>query len=495
MTKIYHYSCRVGKTKALALLTVGVVATLFSLQCAAQSSPTSRKPPPVERKGLAVVFDASESACGYLVPGDEGRKVLELVKLSAAQRDPLAGHRIWLLKQTAKNSSVAARDVVEAAENLQSQVQVLAEKSTKSGKQCAPFDGVDSNLSLIFDPQAATANAQAMVLVTDAQLEAGDREKFVANFISWATAAQGDGAVPYAGVALISSPFSGRYYPISEPDAKRKSAGYELLQHRRPLLLMWFARDAKLLPKIRAMVNALGGAASLSGDRGFVQHWLPLPATGEAWLNTGFSMPEALPQLIDVKPNLMFKQVAAEGSGRSRQILADCLAVEVREKEVRLEAKSECADGKPLFDGVVNIVVSFPIKPNAYYQVQPSGAKVDAAKPILEWTLNNKSFGKGPFQLNAVPVAAVKTAVDAKKFTVDSDHCAAPGANSAKQVGTNGAAIDKEKCVDLLDGKTIQLDVFMTLMQTRGKPVTDALLSSLSKQTFEISFAQRSAKK
>lgn len=477
------------------LVAAGAVIGLFSLQCVAQSPPTSRKPQPIERKGLAVVFDASESACGYLVPGDDGRKVLELVKLSASQRDPLAGHRVWLLKQTAKNSSVATRDVVEAAESLQSQVQVLSEKGFKSGKQCAPFDGVDSNLSLIFDPQASTANAQAMVLVTDGQLEAGDREKFVASFISWATAAQADGAVPYAGIALISSPFSGRYYPISEPDAKRKSAGYELPQHRRPLLLMWFARDAKLLPKIRAMVNTLGGASSLSGDRGFVQHWLPIPATGEAWLSSGFSIPEALPQLIDTKPTLTFKQVAAEGSGRSRQVLADCLAVEVREKEVRLEAKSECADGKPLFDGVVNIVVGFPIKPNAYYQVQPDGAKFDAAKPILEWTLNNKSFGKGPFQLNAVPVAAASTTVDVKKFAVDSDHCAAPSANSVKQAVTTGTAIDKEKCVDLLDGKTIQLDVFMTLMQTRRKPITDALLSSLAKQTFEISFSQRSVKK
>lgn len=495
MTKIYHLTCRATNTKALALIALGVVATLFSLQCVAQSSPTSRKSAPIEHKGLAVIFDASESACGYLVPGDEGRKVLELVKLSAAQRDPLAGHRIWLLKQTAKNSSVAARDVVEAAESLQSQAQVLAEKSTKSGKQCAPFDGVDSNLSLMFDPQSPTANSQAMVLVTDGQLEAGDREKFVANFVSWATAAQADGAVPYAGVALISSPFSGRYYPISEPDAKRKSAGYELLQHNRPLLLMWFARDAKTLPKVRAMVNALGGASSLSGDRGFVQHWLPVPATGEAWLNSGFSLPVALPQLIDVRPNLMFKQVAAEGSGRSRQVLADCLAVEVKEKEVRLESKSVCADGKPIFDGLVNILVSFPIKPNAYYQVQPNGAKVDAAKPMLEWTLNNKSFGKGPFQFNAVPVVATSTSVDAKKFSVDSDHCAAPGANGAKQNATNGAAIDMEKCVDMLDGKTVQLDVFMTLMQTRRKPVTDALLSALSKQTFEISFVQRSAKK
>ena len=471
------------------------MSAMVSWQCAAQSTPTSRKTLPVERKGLAVVFDASESACGYLVPGDDGRKVLELVKVSAAQRDPLAGHRIWLLKQTVKNSSVAERDVVEAAESLQSQAQVLAEKSSKAGQNCAPFNGVDSNLSLIFDPKSPTASAQAMVLVTDGQLEAADREKFVANFVSWATMAQADGGVPYAGVALIASPFSGRYYPISEPDGKRKNAGYELPQHRRPLLLMWFARDAKLLPKVRAMVNSLGGATALSGEQGFVQHWLPIPATGEAWLSASYSLPDSLPQLIDAKPSFVFKQVAAEGSGRSKQILADCLAVDVKDKEVRLEAKAECADGKSLFDGLINIVVSFAIRPNAYYQVQPTGAKIDPARPVLEWTLTNKSFGKGPFQLNAVPLTASGTTIDAKKFSVDSDHCAAPSATGAKQATSSGAAIDKEKCVDLLDGKTIQLDVFLALMQSRRKPMTDVLLGELAKQTYAISFEQRKAKK
>lgn len=476
--------------RALVLgVTIAAGATLPAL---AQPTPASnRKPPAIERKGLAIIVDASESICGYFSTGDNDKRLAALIKSSMAFRDPEANHRIYLLKQQTKDAVVASRDVVEAAPNLQAQALGLTEKSVKSGAACAPFNGIGSNLELIFDASAPSASAEGLLLITDGQMEERFREEFVKGFVAWANKTQADGAVPYAGIALVQSQFAGRYYPVADPDAKRRVAGYELPAHKRPLLLMWFTRTPTLVPKLRAMVDSLGGAKALVGDQGFVQHLLPLPAAGEAWLSANFSLADQLPALLDTKPLI---EVKATDTSRSSKVVADCLRAIVMDKTIVMEAPQTCADGKPLFDGVAEILVRFKINSNPFYQVRVKGAAPNAA-PVITWRLNPRAFGDSSFQLAATPIDGGKVSAVASKFSVDSDHCPMSTAGDKKSPSTEAPRTPAwiEACLDRLDGRAYQLDVLLEMLLARGQVTSNDLLSPLANRAFTFSFKQRSA--
>ncbi|MBK7768946.1 MAG: hypothetical protein IPI44_24760 [Sulfuritalea sp.] len=80
---------------------------------------------------------------------------------------------------------------------------------------CQPFNGVASNVELIFSPNSPTQDAESVLLITDAQLVEKDREKFVQGFSTWMRDAMAAGGQPYAGVALVEAEFAGRYFPVS----------------------------------------------------------------------------------------------------------------------------------------------------------------------------------------------------------------------------------------------------------------------------------------
>lgn len=447
----------------------------------------NRKAPPIERKGLAVVFDASESICGYFGASNTDRKLLDLVKWSTAQRDPDANHRIFLLKQQVKNVQLAARDLVEASANLQAQSQLLAEQPSKSGAKCAPFNGVGSNLELIFDPTAPNARAQGTVLITDGQMKAKDRDAFVKGFVAWATQVQADGMIPYAGVALIQTQFAGRYYSETEPDEKRRVAGYELPVHTRPLLIMWFVRGAALVPMVRGMIDAIGGSKTLSGDQGFVQHLLPLPTDGEAWLTSSFNLPLQLRSFVETKPAYEFK---LNDKDRSTKVLNDCLSAVVSETSIAIEASQTCADGKPLFDGVAEIIARFNIPSKPHFHVRVKGASPTSA-PVLAWRLDTRAYGDSLFQFVASSSGADKVGGAVAKFSVDSDHCVI-NARSEKNVGSAASTASTiESCVDRLDGKTYQLDILLNQLLNRRQPVSEAMLAPFADRKFTFTFKQR----
>ena len=477
--------------KRARLLGVMLAACVTLPALAQPTSASNRKPPAIERKGLAIIVDASESICGYFSAGENDKKLAMLIKSSMAIRDPDANHRIYLLKQQSKNAVVASRDVVEAQPNLQAQALGLTEKSLKSGAACAPFNGIGSNLELIFDASSPSANSQGVLLITDGQMEEKYREKFVDGFVAWANKTQADGAVPYAGVALAQSQFAGRYYPVADPDAKRRVAGYELPAHKRPLLLMWFTRTPTLVPKLRAMVDALGGVKALTGDQGFVQHLLPLPAIGEAWLGANFGLADQLPLLLDAKPMI---EVKATDTSRSNKVVADCLRAIVGDKAIVMEAPQTCADGKPLFDGVSEILVRFKINSNPFYQVRVKGAAPNAAA-VITWRLNPRAFGDSPFQLAAALLDGGKVSSVASKFSVDSDHCPTSIAGDKKPPLTQalGNPAWSDACLDRLDGRAYQLDVLLEMLLSRGQATSNALLAPLANQAFTFSFKQRSA--
>lgn len=480
-----YYSAKIFSSVVLFCLAyTWLVGAVF----AQTVQPNSRKPAPVEPKGIAVVFDASESMCGYLVNDAKENKLVSLIKVSSAMRDPDANQRVYLLKQQVKSSVVAARDVVEAPASLQAQALTLAEKTTKSGTACSPFNGIGSNLELVFDPTSPTSNAQAVVLVTDGQMIEKDREKFVDNFVAWAKSAHANNFVPHAGIALVQSQFAGKYYPVTEPDSIRRKAGYELPAHKRPLLLMWFARSSAQMSKVHALVEAMGGAKMLTGDQGFVQHLLPLPAVGDAWLTSAFQLSEKLSTHIGAKPKIDIKLT---DSSRSERVVASCLDAKVSDKTIFIEASQTCADGKPLFDGVADMVVTFGITPTSpYYLVRGKGA------PTISWRLNSKAYGEEKFQLIATAVESAKPAARSGVFSVDSDYCPAQTANGKKSAAppvNTSVTLAMDACTDKLEGRAYQLDILLEMLHSRRLLVSDSLLAPLAEQTFNRSFKQRGA--
>ena len=443
-----------------------------------------------EPKGLAVVFDASESTCGYLVPNDSQRKLLGLIKKSVAQRDPDANHRIYLLKQQSKNSIDAQRDIIEAPANLQALSEVLADKADKQGQSCAPFNGVGSNLELIFDSQSATASSRSMLLVTDGQFLEKDREKFVQGFVAWAADTVSKGAVPYAGVALTEAPFSGRYFSVTEPVAKLREAGYQLPLHSRPLMVFWFARGEAQLPRIKEIITTLGVPAAESDAGGFQHHLLPLPATGAAWLETRFGVSALeLTTLVNPKPTLDIKKFDVS---RSNTVIAECLRSTVLPQGIVIDTPSKCGDGKPLFDGVSEIVARFKLATFPFYSIRVQG-DTGNGEPSIAWRLTSKAFGDSPFRLQASALPAGTKQSLYAAYSVDSDHCTA---SQLKYVNLNKPAAlagttAPPNCVEKLDGKTYQLDVLLDQMLNRREAASKQLLSSFGASPFMFSFRSK----
>lgn len=448
------------------------------------------KKPVAEPKGLAVVFDASESTCGYLVPDDAQRKLLGLIKKSVAQRDPETNHRVYLLKQQSKNGVEAQRDIVEAPANLQALAELLAGKTDKQGQGCAPFNGVGSNLELIFDPQSATAASRSMLLVTDGQFLEKDREKFVQGFVTWAADTVASGAVPYAGVALVEAPFAGRYFSVTEPATKLREAGYLLPQHDRPLMVFWFARGEAQLPRIKELISTLDVPPADAGAGGFQHHLLPLPASGPAWLDTRFAVAALdLPALVGAKPAFDIKKFDA---ARSSTVIAECLRTVVTPQGIVVETPSKCADGKPLFDGVSEIVARFKLSSFPFYAVRVQGDAV-GGEPSIAWRLTSKAFGDSSFRLQAFALPLTTRQPAYRAYSMDSDHCTAGqlkgvGQNKAATVASPPATPD---CLGKLNGKTYQLDVLLDQMLNRREAVSKGLLESVGTASYVFSFRAR----
>ena len=171
--------------KSLPVIHKFALVTLFSclsLVGSATWAQTTNIPIKVKAPALAglhYVFDASESICGYLGGGSTKNPLLGQIKAAAAGKNSSIGNRIYLLKQTVKSKPDAKRDVVEAGADLLAQSMNVKGGGTARGVACEPFNGLDSNIELIFSSESPTQDADAVMLITDAQLLAKDRDKFV----------------------------------------------------------------------------------------------------------------------------------------------------------------------------------------------------------------------------------------------------------------------------------------------------------------------------
>lgn len=461
---------------------LAVTGALFAPIAGAQTANVKSTFKPASLQGLHIVFDASESMCGYFAETDAKKRFLGAVKESVKLKDPGIGNRVYLLKQLSKSTTDVRRDIIEAPANLQSASEVLAVTANKKGPACQPFNGVGSNLELIFDRAAPMRDAETIILVTDGQLAEKDRDKFVQGFHSWATEAQAAGSTPYFGLALSETEFTGRYYPVGDPSIKKREAGYQLSTHNRPLMVFWFAKSDKHLQQVQGFLNAVAPEELEKSKDAFVQHVLPIVATGRQLFTQKPSFAPPLSALIGSKPTFEFSRYAND---RTDSILAACLRSQVTDSQIQVQADNKCRDGKAIFEGVSAIVVSYPIAKSSHLVTKPKTS--DAKEGVLSFRLTPKSInGEQSFQLASTFIEGSSSRIDLKPYSIDSDYCVEAPGKSAK-----GADGPDEECTLKLAAKAYQLDVLVDQLVARQKRLVADALTPLNSKTYTLSFKSR----
>lgn len=419
--------------------------------------PVKAKAPPLA--GLHYVFDASESMCGYLSGDTAKNPLLGQIKAAVSGKNPGIGNRIYLLKQTVKSNVDARRDVVEASADLLTKS--LNGKNTPDAKgvACQPFNGVASNVELIFSPNSPTQDAESVLLITDAQLVEKDREKFVQGFSTWMRDAMAAGGQPYAGVALVEAEFAGRYFPVSGKPS------YQLGTHNRPLLLFWLAKSDKHLALIQAAVSSFAPASLEKSKDAFTQHILPVPSLGLDGFQVKPDFNPPLSTLLQNKPKFEFQKY---DTGRADIILSSCLHTAVEKNRIVVLADTKCRDGRPLFDGVTAINVAMPVAPNKLFS---TSMKAGGAPGMVSFKLTSQSFGQQPFELRHVPAGSTGNRVDLKAYSLDTDAC---------------VSVDADTCTKKLAAKTYQLDVLFAQLFERQAHATEHLLDTLNSTKYTV---------
>ena len=448
-------------------LPLAIVVLSLSLAGSITRAQTTNIPVKVKAPALAglhYVFDASESICGYLGGDSVKNPLLGQIKAAASGKNPGIGNRIYLLKQTVKSKPDAKRDMVEADADLLAQSINVKGGGTARGVACQPFNGVDSNIELIFSPDSPTQDAETVLLITDAQLLDKDRQKFVDEYAKWMRSTLDKGGQPYAGVALVEAEFAGRYFPVSDPDAKRANAGYPLGTHNRPLMLFWFAKSDKHLAQIQAAVSSFAPAALENSKDAFTQHLLPVPSLGMEGFQVKPDFNPPLSSLVLNKPKFEFQKY---DKGRADIILSSCLHSVVEKSRILFQADAKCKDGKPLFDGVVGINVTLPVASNKLFS---TSMKTGGVPGLVTFKLTIQSFGQQPLELRHMPAPDNGTRVDLKGYSLNTDACTSAD----------------EACTQKLAAKAYQLDILFAQLFERQVHATEHALDALNAAKYTV---------
>lgn len=412
---------------------------------------------------VSIVFDGSGSMCGYFIPQDNNRILLNLIQEAMIARGSSSSVQVFALRQKAKNKINVQVDLAPVEPNFQALAEVLDQQGPKSG--CSPFNGLGSNIELIFDPQAAVKNSNLTILVTDSQLQEADRDNFLSGYENWVNSTIKEGKVPYVGYIVAQSSFEGNYYPIAEPDTKLKASGYQLPKHNRPILLFWFAKDEKYLTYVLNM------GKYFTNIRPIVQHILPFTYSANM-LNKfdKFSSGIALSQLLSDAGKMT--TIQRYDTDRSESVIRSCLKSSIQGSELVLQVKPTCADNKPFWEGVTSI--KYEVKAN---QIAPN-TKLN----ILDWIYNpktnsfekiiNRSFKEE--KLNFLPsIVSVNNRASLANWSLSSDYCL-------------DVSKKNKSCIDMLNGKTYQLDILSQQLVNRSQPLSEKLLTPISSSNMTL---------
>lgn len=415
---------------------------------------------------VSIVFDGSGSMCGYFTPNDSNRVLLNLIQEAMIARGSSSSVEVFLLRQKVKNKVNPTVDIAPVSPNFQALAEVLDQQGRKANG-CAPFDGLGSNLELIFDAQSVVKGSNTIILVTDGQLQEADRDIFLRGYEEWAKSVAKEGKTPYAGYIVAQSNFEGGYYPIAEPDIKLKGSGYNLPKHNRPILLFWFAKDES------ALANVLNMAKHFNNIKPIVQHILPFAFSSNSINKIDrFSSSITLSQLLPDAGKLV--TIQRYDTGRSEQVIRSCLTASIQTNELILQVKPTCIDNKPFWEGVTSIK----------YAIQAKQIAPNTRLNISGWTYNqntksfekviNRSFKEEKLSFES-GFLETNNRANLANWSVSSDFCL--------------DALKKNKeCVDRLNGKTYQLEVLSQQLANRSQSLSERLLAriSLNNMVFKI---------
>ena len=440
------------------------IAAIFAFLVALPSS----APAAVEGKQpkLAIIFDGSGSMCGYFLPNDPARILQNLIKQAMILRNPSEGINVLSLRQKNDSKVSAQADLAPVAANFQAQAEVLSQLGKAGAGSCAPFDGRGSNLELIFDPQSGVLNSQAIVLVTDAQMKDKDRDTFLQGYDNWAMQTIKEGKVPYSGYVMAQSDFEGAYFSVAEPDRKIQASGYRLGLHKRPLALFWFAKGEEQLPAIATLATAFAKSKPV------VQNLLPFVQSDALPLKIQhFSVALGLDQLLINSGQLTQAQLF--DSDRSKKALLSCVKPSILDdrKTLSIQVKNACADTRPLWDGLTSLKYGVQLinqVPAVQYRMDgwDYNEKTHFHEMTIDRQLKEISFTITPM------LRPEDSRTSLVNWSVDSDFC--PHHKNA------------QGCLQLLNGKTYQLDVLSQHLARRSRPASQKLIEPIGTMTFQI---------
>jgi hypothetical protein len=413
------------------------------------------------KASVAIVFDGSASMCGYFLPNDQQRVLLNLIKQSMIIRNPNAGKNVLTLGQVDKKKSHSKTGLTLVPANFQAQAEILAQNGKQLAGGCAPFDGDSSNLDLVFDAKLTPMQSDAFVLISDTQFKEEDRDKFLAGYEDWANKTIQAGKTPYAGYVIAQVPFAGTYYSRAQTGTQ-----YTLAAHSRPLALFWFARGEQELEKINSLIKAFGNSQKV------VQHLLPFTKVDTFPLEIKpFSAVVTLPQLL---LNHKVATIQRFATGRSEQVIRSCLVsdVEVEEghQEIELEVQKLCADNRPFWDEVTSINYAVQLQgitPQTQYVLD--GWQYNAKTKSFEISINRSFQGKDFHITPSLPKAENAQRTSLVNWSVDSDFC--------PQV---------KECLSRLNGRTYQLDMLSQQLVISSEEASKALLEPLKNTVFHL---------
>lgn len=432
---------------------------------------------PAPESGLNIVLDASESMCGYFSQEDANRTIQSIVGKAVGFTDRAAGDRFYLLKQASKKTIDPTSDLVEARSTIKADAQHISHVPNRQGAGCSPFNGVGSDIASIFEPKSPVRSAHSLVLVTDAQLSGDERERFVEGFTNWALAGKQAGESLRAGFAYAEVPFEGRYFPVSDPESKRREAGYSIGKHERPLFIFWFAHSDKRLKEIKEFVDTIATPELQKRGKAGIQHLLPILATGNEPFVRNWTPTPDLGKLLDSSATLTFP----DGTKRNKAMLAQCLKVLINPRDITVQASKPCPDDKQLFDGVASADLHVKMRANDQLKTEIARTGEGGGGDVL-WKLTPKTIARASsFQLNTVLREGGSSVLSLRDQSMDSDFCKGLGATAGKE-----AAI--EACLARLQGRTFQVDLLAEQLLNRQKRVTGDLLAPLNAMAYPLLF-------
>lgn len=414
---------------------------------------------------VSIVFDGSGSMCGYFTPNNNDRILLNLIQEAMIARGSSSAVDVFALRQKNKSQVSAKTDLLPVSANFQAQAEVLDQQGKKGASDCMPFDGVGSNVELIFNAQTEVSRSNVIALITDAQLQEVDRDVFLRGYEEWANRVIKEGKTPYAGYIMAQANFEGAYYSIAEPDAKLKAAGYLLPKHSRPIALFWFAKGAASLKTVYSLANAFNNSKPV------IQQVLPfVQAMAPPFKATEFNTNMTLPQLLADAGKI--SAIQRYDTDRSENVIRGCLKPVLQADSLLLQVKPLCADNKPIWEGVKTLTYSIQTKPvAASMQTVLDGWTYNSRSLRYEWSLE-RLFKEGTFKVTLID-APQDNRTSLLNWSVASDFC--PNVSKKNQ-----------ECLGQLAGKTYQLDILSQQLTNRSKSLSQGLFAFLRDTSFKL---------